>query len=120
MFTTTTQYEATTFQFSAGTNVVVGRNGSGKSNLFDAVQFVLLSPEFYSLHTEERQTRLHEGSGSATVNAFVELVFDNLDNRLSFETSDEVVLRRTIGHKSDEYFLNRKRSTKNEVMSLLE
>jgi recombinational DNA repair ATPase RecF len=35
--------------FSPGTNSVVGRNGSGKSNLFDAVQFVLLAPRFYSL-----------------------------------------------------------------------
>ena len=37
--------------FSLGTNCVVGRNGSGKSNLFDAVQFVLLTPKFYSLRT---------------------------------------------------------------------
>ena len=37
--------------FSPGTNSVVGRNGSGKSNLFDAVQFALLSPKFWSLRT---------------------------------------------------------------------
>jgi chromosome segregation ATPase len=37
--------------FSPGTNSVVGRNGSGKSNLFDAVQFVLLAPRFYTLRT---------------------------------------------------------------------
>ena len=96
---TMTQYEAATFQFSAGTNVVVGRNGSGKSNLFDTVQFVLLSAKFYSLRTEEKQSLLREGSGSTAVNAFVELVFYNSDNRFSLETSDEVVLRRTIGHK---------------------
>jgi len=35
--------------FSSGTNSVVGRNGSGKSNLFDAVQFVLLAPRFANL-----------------------------------------------------------------------
>uniref|UniRef100_A0A7S4I268 Structural maintenance of chromosomes protein n=1 Tax=Odontella aurita TaxID=265563 RepID=A0A7S4I268_9STRA len=106
--------------FSAGTNVVVGRNGSGKSNLFDAVQFALLSPKFYSLRTEERQALLHEGSGQAAVNAFVEVVFDNSDNRFSMENSDEVVLRRTVGHKKDEFFLQRKRANKNEIMSLLE
>ncbi len=37
--------------FNPATNCVVGRNGSGKSNLFDAVQFVLLAPKFYSLRT---------------------------------------------------------------------
>ncbi|KAL7548069.1 hypothetical protein ACHAWF_011354 [Thalassiosira exigua] len=36
------------------------------------------------------------------------------------ENLDEVVLCRTIGHKKDEFFLQRKRATKNEVMSLLE
>jgi structural maintenance of chromosome 3 (chondroitin sulfate proteoglycan 6) len=69
---------------------------------------------------EERQSLLHEGSGSAAVNSFVEIVFDNSDNRFSLENSDEVVLRRTIGHKKDEFFLQRKRATKNEIMSLLE
>lgn len=47
-------------------------------------------------------------------------MFDNSDNRFSLENSDEVVLRRTIGHKKDEFFLQRKRATKNEIMSLLE
>ena len=37
--------------FDQGTNAVVGRNGSGKSNLFDAVQFALLSPKFWTLRT---------------------------------------------------------------------
>lgn len=105
--------------FNSATNCVVGRNGSGKSNLFDAVQFVLLAPKFYTLRTEERQALLHEGSGAAAVNAFVEIVFDNSDNRFSLE-SDEVVLRRTVGHKKDEFFLQRKRANKNEIMSLLE
>ncbi len=63
---------------------------------------------------------MHEGSGSAAVNAFVEVVFDNSDNRFSLEHSDEVVLRRTVGSKKDEFFLQRKRATKQEVQSLLE
>jgi structural maintenance of chromosome 3 (chondroitin sulfate proteoglycan 6) len=63
---------------------------------------------------------LHEGSGSAAVNAFVEVVFDNSDHRFSLENSDEVVLRRTVGSKKDEFFLQRKRATKQEVQSLLE
>lgn len=100
-------------------NALIGRNGSGKSNLFDAVQFVLGCPKFWSLRTEERQALLHEGSGSAAVSAFVEIIFDNTDGRFSLD-ADEVVLRRTIGHKKDEFFLQRKRATKNEIMSLLE
>ena len=54
------------------------------------------------------------------MNAFVEVVFDNSDNRFSLENSDEVVLRRTVGSKKDEFFLQRKRATKQEISSLLE
>jgi recombinational DNA repair ATPase RecF len=43
--------------FSAHTNAVVGRNGSGKSNLFDAVQFVLLAPRFANLRQVRRRRR---------------------------------------------------------------
>jgi structural maintenance of chromosome 3 (chondroitin sulfate proteoglycan 6) len=42
-------------------NVIVGRNGSGKSNFFNAIQFVLLAPKFASLRQEDRQNLLHEG-----------------------------------------------------------
>jgi RecF/RecN/SMC N terminal domain len=41
--------------FCGTTNCVVGRNGSGKSNLFDAIQFVLLAPRFASLQKVRRR-----------------------------------------------------------------
>jgi len=68
---------------------------------------------------EERQALLHEGSGSAVMSAYVEVIFDNSDDR--FPTGkDELILRRTIGLKKDEYSLDRKTTTKNDVMNLLE
>ena len=42
--------------FDPGHNVVVGRNGSGKSNFFYAIQFVL-SDEYSHLRPEQRQPR---------------------------------------------------------------
>jgi structural maintenance of chromosome 3 (chondroitin sulfate proteoglycan 6) len=54
------------------------------------------------------------------VNAFVEIVFDNSDHRFNVEQSDEVVLRRTVGLHKDEFFLQRRRATKQEIQSLLE
>lgn len=68
---------------------------------------------------EERQALLHEGSGSAVMSAYVEIIFDNEDGR--FPTGkDELILRRTIGLKKDEYSLDRKNATKTDVMNLLE
>ncbi|KAK0392832.1 hypothetical protein NLU13_2326 [Sarocladium strictum] len=104
--------------FSSKTNVIVGRNGSGKSNFFAAIRFVL-SDAYTQMSREERQGLLHEGSGSAVMSAYVEIIFDNSDDR--FPTGNkEVVLRRTIGLKKDEYSVDRKVVTKSDVMNLLE
>ncbi|KAL0418391.1 UNVERIFIED_CONTAM: Structural maintenance of chromosomes protein 3, partial [Sesamum radiatum] len=60
-----------------------------------------------------------EGAGHQVLSAFVEIVFDNSDNRIPVD-KEEVRLRRTIGVKKDEYFLDGKHITKTEVMNLLE
>jgi structural maintenance of chromosome 3 (chondroitin sulfate proteoglycan 6) len=104
--------------FSPSLNVIVGRNGSGKSNFFAAIRFVL-SDAYTQMGREERQALLHEGSGSAVMSAYVEVIFDNSDERFPTGRS-ELVLRRTIGLKKDEYSLDRKNATKTDVMNLLE
>ncbi|XP_069467872.1 structural maintenance of chromosomes protein 3 [Ambystoma mexicanum] len=104
--------------FSPKHNVIVGRNGSGKSNFFYAIQFVL-SDEFSHLRPEQRLALLHEGTGPRVISAFVEIIFDNSDNRLPID-KEEVSLRRVIGAKKDQYFLDKKMVTKNDVMNLLE
>lgn len=48
---------------------------------FSAIQFVL-SDEFSHLRPEQRQALLHEGTGPRVVTAYVEIIFDNSDNRL--------------------------------------
>lgn len=104
--------------FSPKVNCVVGANGSGKSNFFHAIRFVL-SDIFQNLRNEDRHALLHEGAGHQVASAFVEIVFDNSDNRIPVD-KEEIRLRRTIGLKKDEYFLDGKHITKNEVMNLLE
>ncbi|KAL0244946.1 hypothetical protein GEMRC1_009026 [Eukaryota sp. GEM-RC1] len=103
--------------FSPNHNIIVGANGSGKSNFFFAIRFVL-SDHFSNLSIEERQRLLHEGAGTV-LSAYVEIIFDNTDGRIPVD-SDEVIIRRTIGAKKDEWSLSRKTSTRNEVFSLLE
>ncbi|KAI4308346.1 hypothetical protein L6164_031429 [Bauhinia variegata] len=104
--------------FSPKVNCVVGANGSGKTNFFYAIRFVL-SDLFHNLRSEDRHALLHEGAGHQVLSAFVEIVFDNSDNRIPVD-KEEVRLRRTIGLKKDEYFLDGKHITKTEVMNLLE
>ncbi|CAN1750716.1 Structural maintenance of chromosomes protein 3 [Linum perenne] len=110
--------QVATETFSPKVNCVVGANGSGKSNFFHAIRFVL-SDLFQNLRSEDRHTLLHEGAGHQVLSAFVEIVFDNSDNRIPVD-KEEVRLRRTISSKKDEYFLDGKHITKSEVMNLLE
>lgn len=49
--------------FSPKHNVIVGRNGSGKSNFFAAIRFVL-SDAYTQMGREERGALLHVGPTS--------------------------------------------------------
>mmetsp|Transcript_43986 Transcript_43986/g.113680 ORF Transcript_43986/g.113680 Transcript_43986/m.113680 type:complete len:1199 (-) Transcript_43986:65-3661(-) len=104
--------------FHPGVNVVVGFNGSGKSNFFNAILFVI-SDHFGTMRAEMRKSLLHEGTGPAVLTAFVEIVFDNTDRRLPID-KDDVRVRRLIGVKKDDYMLDGKHATKAEVFNLLE
>lgn len=46
-----------------------------------AIQFVL-SDEFSHMRPDQRQALLHEGTGPRVISAFVEIIFDNSDNRI--------------------------------------
>lgn len=98
-------------------NVVVGRNGSGKSNFFAAIRFVL-SDSYTHMTREERQGLIHEGSGTV-MSAYVEIVFDNTDRRFPIQ-KDEIAIRRTIGLKKDDYLMDSKSATRSDIMNLLE
>ncbi|MEW5315974.1 MAG: hypothetical protein WDW38_007368 [Sanguina aurantia] len=101
--------QVATEEFSPAVNVVVGANGSGKSNFFHAIRFVL-GDAYVNVRAEDRQQLLHEGAGLAVASAYVEVVFDNTDGRLPIDRP-EVRLRRTIGAKKDEYTLDRKHTS---------
>ena len=106
--------------FSEGFNVIVGRNGAGKSNLFSAIVFCLMADErLHTLSAKQRQHVLHSGTGAGVINAYVEVTFDNSDGRLPID-EPEVALRRSIGVKKDEFFVNKKHYTKTEVVNMLE
>lgn len=104
--------------FSPGMNVIVGLNGSGKSNFYSAICFVLLD-EYAQIRVSDRKALLHEGQGKNAMTAYVEIVFDN-KNRLMPIENDEVSIRRSISLKKDEYFVDRKNSTRQDVHNLLE
>ncbi|VDN27818.1 unnamed protein product [Gongylonema pulchrum] len=105
--------DTTVTDFSPRHNVVVGRNGSGKSNFFFAIQFVL-SDEFSHLKAEQREKLIHEGTGDRVGTASVEIVFDNSDHRIVAVEGTEVRVVRRVNAKRDQYFIDSKSSTRSE------
>jgi structural maintenance of chromosome 3 (chondroitin sulfate proteoglycan 6) len=98
--------------------LVCGLNGSGKSNLFSALEFVL-SDRYSSLSQDERRALLHDGGGRTTLAASVTVVFDNSDGRLPVDRP-QVSLARTVGLKSDEYRIDGRIVALKDVQALLE
>jgi structural maintenance of chromosome 3 (chondroitin sulfate proteoglycan 6) len=76
-----TYKEETTIDLSPQSNLILGKNGSGKSNLLDAIQFVL-SDKYNNLSSDERSKLLYEGAGGTAMQADVEIIFDNSDGRI--------------------------------------
>ena len=56
-----------------------------------AIQFVL-SDDFSHLREEQRQALLHEGTGPRVISAFVEIIFDNSDNRIPVSMREILIL----------------------------
>ncbi|AAS50184.1 AAL182Wp [Eremothecium gossypii ATCC 10895] len=106
--------------FSPHHNVVVGFNGSGKSNFFAAIRFVL-SDDYTNLKREERRSLIYQGT-SSVMSGYVEIVFHGAENRTLLGAQDGGVIhiRRTVGLKKDEYMINNKNASRSDVQRLLE
>ena len=101
--------ERTVVDFSAGISAVVGPNGCGKSNVVDAVRWVLGEQNPRALRAERMEDVIFGGteSRSRVSVAEVTLVLDNSDGSLPVDVS-EVELRRRLYRSGDsEYLVNR-------------
>ena len=118
---------ATEVPFQPGFTGVAGPNGMGKSNISDAILFVL-GPTSSKALRADRLTSLFFNGGSSKKPATeceVSLVFDNSDRLIPSESADVEVTRYVKLAPSDPdgyysyFYVNGKRSTQTEIDSLL-
>jgi len=95
--------------FEQGVTAIVGPNGCGKSNISDAVRWVLGEQSPRLLRGGKMEDVIFQGStGRRPVNvAEVSLVFDNSDGSLPIAYQEVVVTRRLSRSGQSEYMLNR-------------
>src|SRR5438552_12819303 len=107
--------------FDAGVTAIVGPNGCGKSNISDAVRWVLGEQSPRLLRGGKMEDVIFQGStGRRPVNvAEVSLVFDNSDGTLPIAYKEVLVTRRLSRSGQSEYLLNRSAVRLRDIQDLL-
>ncbi len=100
--------DRTSLDISNGITAILGPNGCGKSNIVDAVRWVLGEQSPKTLRGDCMEDVIFKGSTKRKPVGLAEvsLIFDNTDRRLPIEF-DEVAIRRKVTRDGgSDYFLN--------------
>ena len=115
--------DPTTISFPGELVGVVGPNGCGKSNIIDAVRWVMGEISAKHLRGDTMADVVFTGSSTrAPVSqAAVELVFDNSEGRVGgrFAAYGEIAVKREVGREGQSaYYLNGARCRRRDVMDV--
>ena len=94
--------------FEPGTTVIVGPNGCGKSNVSDAIRWVLGEQSARALRCANMQDIIFNGGANfkPARKAQVSLRFTNLDGKLALESPEIEVCRQLTRNGESGYFIN--------------
>ncbi|MGE5381296.1 MAG: chromosome segregation protein SMC [Methylocystaceae bacterium] len=100
--------EATHIEFANGLNLIVGPNGCGKSNLVDAIRWVLGEQNVRNLRGQKLEDVIFAGTDNKRPLslASVSLTLDNSDQSLPSPFTEVMVNRRVYRSEQSEFYLN--------------
>lgn len=99
----------TEFSFSPGITAFVGPNGCGKSNVVDAIRWVLGEQNPRILRAIKMEDLIYAGSENSQHKNYAEvsIILDNEDNEIPLDFQEITVTRRYYRSGDSEYFLNK-------------
>ncbi len=115
--------DPTTIPFPGNLVCIVGPNGCGKSNVIDAVRWVMGESSAKHLRGDSMSDVIFNGSSTRKPvgQASIELVFDNSDGRLGGEYAsyNEVAIKRVVSREgTSNYFLNGVRCRRRDITGI--
>ncbi len=115
--------DPTTVPFPTNLTSIVGPNGCGKSNIIDAVRWVMGENSAKNLRAEDSTDVIFNGSQARKPvgQASIELVFDNSDGSLGGEYANyaEIAIKRLITRDGQSsYFLNGTRCRRKDITDI--
>ena len=115
------QFKTSVGPFDRFFNAITGLNGSGKSNILDAICFVLGLTTLSNVRAANLQELIYKYGNAGISKATVTIIFDNSDKKSSpigCEQYDEVTVTRTIYQGKSKYYLNGYAATQDNIKSV--
>lgn len=115
--------DPTVIQFTGNLTAVVGPNGCGKSNVIDAVRWVMGESSAKNLRGENSTDVIFNGSTQRKPvgQASVELRFENVEGKLLGEYAHfhEIAIKRVVTRDGDsQYYINQTRCRKKDITDI--